>query len=84
MSTLLKSTVLAAVIAIGAGAADAAVTTGKVEHVYPRYHRIMLHKHVFSMNSRTFHSARLHRGETVRVTYHWAHGHRWATAVRTA
>jgi len=84
MRTLLTSAVVAAVIGLGAGAADAAVATGKIQHVYPRYDRIVLHRHLFSMNSRTFHSVRPHRGEMVRVTYHWAHGHRWATNLKTA
>jgi hypothetical protein len=84
MSIYLKSAILAAAVALGANAAGAAVISGKVEHVYPRYHRIELRNHLFSMNSRTYHSAPLHRGETLRVTYHWAHGHRWATGLKMA
>ena len=83
MRTFLKSAVTAIAIGLSASAASAAVTTGRVEHVYPRYDRIMLHRHIFSMNSHTFRMSNPRRGETVRVTYHWAHGHRWATAVRT-
>jgi hypothetical protein len=84
MSTFLKPAVLAVVIGLGANAAGAATMSGKIEHVYPRHYSIMLHKHVFIMSSHTFRSARLHRGESVHVTYRWAHGHRWATALKTA
>jgi hypothetical protein len=84
MSIFLKPAVLAVVIGLGANAAGAATMSGKIEHIYPRHHRIMLDKHVFGMSSRTFRSAPLHRGETVRVTYRWTHGHRWATALKAA
>ena len=84
MSTFLKPAILAVVIGLGANAASAATMSGRIEHIYPSHHRIVLDKHVFNMSPQTFRSSRLHRGETVRVTYHWANGHRWATAVKTA
>jgi len=84
MSTLLKTAVMAIAIGLGANAASAAIVTGKVQHVYPRHHSIMLKSHVYDMSGRTFRSSRLHRGEAVRVTYHLNHGVRWATALRTA
>jgi hypothetical protein len=83
MGTFLKPVVLAVLIGLGANVASAATMSGKIEHIYPRHHGIMLDKHVFRMSSRTFRSAPLHRGETVRVTYRWTHGHRWVTAVKT-
>ena len=84
MRTILTPAVFALTVGLGASAASAATTTGTIERIYPQHHRIMLHKHVFHMSPRTFRSARLHRGETVRVTYHWSHGHRWATRVAAA
>ena len=84
MSTSLKTAAMAAGLLLGATAANAAVMTGRIERIYPQHHTIVLDKHVFRMSSPAFHSARLHRGETVRVTYHWTHGHRWATAVKQA
>jgi hypothetical protein len=84
MTTFLKPAVLAVVIGLGTNAAGAATMSGKIEHIYPSEHRIMLDKHVFHMSPKTFHSSRLHRGETARVNYHWANGHRWVTGVKTA
>ena len=84
MSTFLKPVILAVAIGLGASAAGAATMSGKIEHIYPSHHRIVLDKHVFNMSPQTFHSSRLHRGETVHVTYHWANGHRWVTGVKTA
>jgi len=84
MSTFLKATVLAVAIGLSANAAGAATMSGKIEHIYPSHHRIVLDKHVFNMSPQTFRSRRLHRGEIVHVTYHWANGHRWVTGVKTA
>jgi len=84
MSTLLTPAVLAVAIGLSANAAGAATMSGKIEHIYPSHHRIILDKHVFNMSPQTFHSSRLHRGKTVHVTYHWTNGHRWVTGVKTA
>ena len=84
MSTLLMAAVMAAAIGLGANAADAAIVVGKVQHVYPHHHSIMLKSHVYDMSGRTFHAAEPHRGEAVRVSYHWNHHVRWATSVRAA
>ncbi|WFU48848.1 hypothetical protein [Sinorhizobium terangae] len=83
MSTFVKSTVLVVFIGFGAGAASAATVSGTIEHVYPRHNTIMLNDHLFRMSTRAFDSARMRRGEAVRVTYHWRHGHRWATEIRS-
>jgi len=82
MSTFLKTAILAAAIGFGASAADAAVVVGKVQHVFPRHHSIMLRSHVYDMSGRTFRAAEPRRGEAVHVTYHWVHHIRWATSVR--
>jgi len=84
MSTLLTPAVLAVAIGLSANAAGAATMSGKIEHIYPSHHRIILDKHVFNMSPQTFHSSRLHRGETVHVTYYWTNGHRWVTGVKMA
>jgi len=84
MSTLLKTAVMVAVIGLGANAADAAIIVGKVQHVYPHQHSIVLKSHVYDMSGHTFHKAEPRRGEAVRVTYHWNHHVRWATSVRAA
>jgi hypothetical protein len=84
MNMLLKTAIIAGAIGFGANAANAAIAVGKVQHVYPHQHSIMLKSHVYDMSSHTFHKAEPRRGEAVRVTYHWNHHVRWATSVRAA
>jgi transposase len=84
MSALLKTLILTAAIGLGANAASAAVVVGKVQHVYPRHHSIMLKSHVYDMSGQTFRRAEPRRGEPVRVTYHLTHHVRWATSLHAA
>lgn len=82
MSSYLKSAVIALVATgLGAGMANAALMSGKIEQIYPKSHRIMLGNHLFRVSPHVFHTASLRRGESVRVNYHWQHGHRWVTGV---
>jgi hypothetical protein len=92
MRKFLTPAILALAVGFGASAASAATMTGKIEHVYPQHHRIMVSNHVFHMSPKTFQSARLRRGETVHINYHWSKdcsgnrcsSYRWATGVRAA
>lgn len=70
-------------LGMGAGAASAATMTGRIAHIYPKRHEIVLNKHLVRMTPKTFNSVPLRHGEKLHVTYHWSHGHRWATALRT-
>ena len=90
MQKFLISAVLAIAVGFGASAASAATMTGRIDHIYPQQHRIVLGQHAFHMSPKTFQSAKLRRGERVHVTYHWSKdcagnrcsSFRWATGVK--
>jgi hypothetical protein len=83
MKKFLTPAVLALVVGLGASAASAATMTGRIESINPKNHTFVVNKHSFHTNPHS-NSLRMHNGQSVRVTYHWSHGHRMATEVKPA
>lgn len=83
MRTSFKSTLiaLAAVAALGTTAASAATITGRITSIDTLAHRLTLRHHVFHW-PKAMKVGGLHKGEHVRLSYHWSHGKRWVTAYR--
>jgi hypothetical protein len=83
MRAFLAPAVLALAVGFSASAASAATMTGKIESINPKGHTFVVNKREFHANPHSS-SLRLHNGQSVRVTYHWSHGHRMATEVKPA
>lgn len=71
------------VLALGCGAANAGVATGKVSKLDPVARKLMVGRHVYRF-APAFSSAALHNGDVVRLKYGWSHGHRLAKQVLPA